>query len=139
MDPRDLRLAVETDELCLPTPWSEAVWREELASPFGLYLAAEEGGEAVGQIGLKLIGEEVHVMTLAVRPEHRRRGHARALVRAALVLAAAKGAATVHLEVRPSNEAALGLYLSLGFVETGRRPRYYGDEDALLLTLTLAG
>jgi ribosomal-protein-alanine N-acetyltransferase len=93
----------------------------------------------VGQIGLKLIGDEVHVMTLAVRPEHRRRGHARALVRAALDLAAAKGAATVHLEVRPSNEAALSLYLSLGFVQTGRRPRYYGDEDALLLTLTLVG
>jgi ribosomal-protein-alanine N-acetyltransferase len=41
------------------------------------------------------------------------------------------------LEVRPSNVAARVLYRSLGFDETGVRPRYYGDEDALLMTLDL--
>jgi ribosomal-protein-alanine N-acetyltransferase len=44
----------------------------------------------------------------------------------------------VHLEVRPSNATARTLYRSLGFRETGRRPRYYGDEDALLMTLDLS-
>ena len=44
----------------------------------------------------------------------------------------------MHLEVRPSNAAARTLYRSLGFRETGRRPRYYGDEDALLMTLDLS-
>ena len=44
----------------------------------------------------------------------------------------------VYLEVRPSNLAARALYGSLGFTETGVRPRYYGDEDALLMTLDLA-
>jgi ribosomal-protein-alanine N-acetyltransferase len=46
----------------------------------------------------------------------------------------------LFLEVRASNRAALALYLSLGFSQTGRRPRYYIDpvEDALLLTLRLA-
>lgn len=135
MGPGDLSVALETDRLCMPRPWGEAVWREELASPFGRYLALESGGEPIGQIGLKLVGDEAHVMTLAVRPEHRRRGHARALVGAALRLASEKGAAEVHLEVRPTNAAARSLYASLGFRETGRRLRYYGDEDALLLTL----
>ena len=79
---------------------------------------------------------ELHVTTIAVRPEHRRRGHARALVSAAL--AAYPVARCVHLEVRPTNAAAITLYESLGFRATGRRPRYYGDEDALLMTLDLA-
>jgi [ribosomal protein S18]-alanine N-acetyltransferase len=39
--------------------------------------------------------------------------------------------------VRPTNVAAMALYESLGFLETGRRPRYYGDEDAVLMTLNL--
>ncbi len=30
------------------------------------------------------------------------------------------------------------LYESLGFRKAGRRPRYYGDEDALLMTLNLS-
>ena len=78
---------------------------------------------------------ELHITTIAVRPEYRRRGHARALIGAAL--AAYPRATYVHLEVRPTNGAAISLYESLGFRATGRRPRYYGDEDALLMTLNL--
>ena len=45
----------------------------------------------------------------------------------------------ILLEVRASNDSALGLYRCLGFVETGRRPRYYQDpvEDAVLMRLRL--
>jgi ribosomal-protein-alanine N-acetyltransferase len=121
--------------LCLPRPWSEAVWREELESPLGLYLLLEEGGEIFGQIGVRHVLDELHITTLAVRPERRRQGHARTLVGAAL--AAFPGARRVHLEVRPSNAAARALYEALGFATTGLRRRYYGDEDALLMTLDL--
>jgi len=46
----------------------------------------------------------------------------------------------LNLEVRPSNEAALLLYKSLGFAEAGRRVRYYADpvEDAILMRLSLS-
>ena len=135
MDVSDLELAIELDTLCLPRPWSETVWREELESPFGLYLLIEEAGEPLAQIGVRYVAEELHVTTLAVRPERRRQGYARALVGAAL--AAFPGARRVHLEVRPSNAAARTLYESLGFATTGLRRRYYGDEDALLMTLDL--
>jgi ribosomal-protein-alanine N-acetyltransferase len=47
----------------------------------------------------------------------------------------------VFLEVRESNESAIGLYLSEGFCETGRRPSYYpsvtGREDALVFARVL--
>ena len=135
MEPSDLPAAMEIDALCLPKPWSEVVWREELESPFGLYLVLEEGGEIFGQIGVRHILDELHITTLAVRPERRRQGYARTLIGAAL--AAFPRAQRVHLEVRPSNAAALALYEALGFARTGLRRRYYGDEDALLMTLDL--
>ena len=134
----DLPEVMETDRRSLPKPWSEEIWREELSSPFGLYMVLAEGGALSGHVGLKLIFDEVHVMTLAVRPERRRRGLGQALVEAALADPASAGARRVYLEVRPSNLAARALYSSLGFTETGVRPRYYGDEDALLMTLDLA-
>lgn len=121
----------------LPRPWSEAVWSEEFYSPFGLYLILEEGGALSGFIGLKLISDEAHVMTIAVCPERRRRGLARTLIKDALSEPASAGVRHVYLEVRPSNLAARTLYASLGFVETGVRRGYYGDEDALLMTLDL--
>ncbi len=135
----DLPAVMEVAEAGLPHPWSEAVWREELASPFGLYLVLEEERGAIsGFVGVKRIADEAHVMALAVRPSLRRRGLGRALMRAALAAPALVGVRRVHLEVRPSNGAARALYASLGFVATGVRKNYYGDEDALLMTLDLS-
>lgn len=148
MEVEDLPAVMELDACCLKKPWSGAVWRSELESPFGLYLVLEEGGRErgaedhgrdlnsiFGQIGIRHVSGELHVTTIAVRPERRRSGYARILLGTAL--AAFPDAFAVHLEVRPSNEPARALYESLGFVATGRRRGYYGDEDALLMTLDL--
>jgi len=135
MEAGDLSSVMEIDALSLPRPWSAAIWRGELGSPYGLYLVIEDSGEVSGHIGVRHILGELHITTIAVRPEYRRRGHARALIGAAL--AAYPNASHVHLEVRPTNAAAIALYESLGFRKTGRRPRYYGDEDGLLMTLNL--
>lgn len=135
----DLPAVMAIDALSLPKPWSEAIWRGELESPNGLYLVLEERNSTnryiSGQIGVRHVLGELHVTTIAVHPERRRRGYARALL--GVPLATFPDARAVHLEVRPSNEPALTLYDSLGFVITGRRRRYYGDEDALLMTLYL--
>lgn len=131
----DLPAVMEIDAESLPRPWSAALWREELKSPFASYMVLEDGGEVVAHLGTKIVADELHVMTLAVRPRYRRRGYARAMISAAI--AASPEARYVHLEVRPGNTAARALYESMGFVVTGLRPRYYGDEDAVLMTLTL--
>ena len=133
----DLPAVMEIDRQSLPRPWSEAVWREELRSPFSLYLVLVEGNTISGHIGVKRTGDEMHVMTLAVRPDRRQRGFARALLEAIFTTPSSPGVRHVYLEVRPSNLEARVLYGSLGFVQTGVRPGYYGNEDALLLTLEL--
>jgi ribosomal-protein-alanine N-acetyltransferase len=133
----DLPEVMEIDALCLPRPWSAGIWRGELESPHAIYLVIEESGRISGHIGVRHVLDELHVTTIAVRPERRRRGHARALIFAAL--GAYPEARCVHLEVRTTNAGAVELYESLGFRATGRRPRYYGDEDALLMTLDLSG
>lgn len=135
MLPEDLPAAMEIDAVSLARPWRREIWREELKSPSSTYLVVEEDGEILAQVGVKRVADELHVMTLAVRPEYRRRGYARALLEDALAFH--PDAIRVYLEVRPSNNAARTLYDSLGFATTGLRRRYYGDEDALLMTLDL--
>ena len=135
MLPEDLRAAMEIDAVSLARPWRREIWHEELKSSSSTYLVLEEDGKVLAQVGVKRVADELHVMTLAVRPEYRRRGYARTLLEAAL--AAHPDAHRAYLEVRPSNNAARTLYDSLGFATTGLRRRYYGDEDALLMTLDL--
>lgn len=135
MELEDLREVMEIDALSLSRTWSEPVWREELESLFGRYLVLEKVGKISAQIGVKSIVDELHIMTLAVRPECRRKGHAGTLVEAEI--SAHPEAVRVYLEVRKGNTAARKLYESLNFEATGTRPRYYGDEDAVLMTLDL--
>lgn len=137
MRPADLPVVMKIDRQSLPRPWSEATWREELNSLLSLYLILAEGEAISGHIGIKRIVDELHVMTLAVRPSRRRQGFARVLLKAAFVHPASVGARHAYLEVCLNNQEARALYSSLGFVQTGIRPGYYGDEDALLLTLNL--
>ena len=49
---------------------------------------------------------------------------------------AKRGVSTWHLEVRQSNESAIRLYESLGFVQDGLRKGYYEEpkEDAVLMS-----
>lgn len=129
----DLPAVWEIDAESLARPWTRAIWQEELRSPFGSYLVAESGGEVVGYAGIKHTADELHVMNIAVRSENRRQGLARRLLLAAL--SGHPEARRVYLEVRPSNTPARALYESLGFTAAGRRPRYYGDEDALIMSL----
>jgi [ribosomal protein S18]-alanine N-acetyltransferase len=56
----------------------------------------------------------------------------------ALAEARGRGARATLLEVSISNAAGRALYDQTGFVEVGRRPRYYADgSDAMILRVDL--
>ena len=91
-----------------------------MASPGGYAWLAEDEGFIL----YRAIAGEAEILTLAVAPDARRRGVARALVETAMAAAAAAGTTSAFLEVAESNAAAIALYQSAGFAEVGRRPGY---------------
>lgn len=118
------------EAVCFADPWSENALREELFNPCARFIVAVYKGEIAGYLGCHHIGDEGFIANVAVFPAYRRRGIGKALVAAAFT----DDLMRLTLEVRASNEAAIALYRSLGFVEEGRRPRFYSHptEDALL-------
>jgi len=70
----------------------------------------------------------MHVNNVAVHPQFRRRGFAEMLLDAGFARGRERGARTVYLEVRRSNEKAVRLYEKLGFREAGVRRKYYSDN-----------
>jgi len=79
-----------------------------------------------------------HIKDLAVRPDHRRRGVASALLKRALELLEDVGAESAKLEVRADNEAAIRLYRRFGFEHRKTIPNYYSNgEDALVMVRLL--
>ncbi len=130
----DLKTMCAIERASFPTPWSERLIAGELRQPDATYLVATLDDEVVGFIGLWHVLDDGHICTLAVDPQHRRRGLGELLVLAAMRQALEIGADVVHLEYRVGNEAAARLYDKLGFERVGVRERYYSDtgEDAVL-------
>ncbi len=147
---RVMEIAASLDQ----TPhWAPGAYRAALdpeAAPPRIALVAEEAGDGASPLGAdavagfavaSLMPPEAELESIAVAAARQRRGLARRLIAALGEELARAGVAEVLLEVRASNQPALGLYRALGFVEAGRRPRYYREpvEDALLLRLRLGG
>jgi ribosomal-protein-alanine N-acetyltransferase len=128
----DLEAVVAMEAANQPAPWSDGVFRDELAAENRVYLAADEDG-VVGFGGVMLVGDEAHVTNLLVDREWRRRGIGLELMRALIDGAVAEGARHITLEVRSENDAARRLYARLGLAPVGMRKGYYGDDDALIL------
>jgi ribosomal-protein-alanine N-acetyltransferase len=116
--------------------WSPEEISRLLALPVTIGLAAHTHEPAGLMLGW-VVRDEAEILTMAVGPDHRRRGVGRALLDAALEVASARGAAAIFLEVREDNEAARALYAQAGFTEAGRRQGYYSGVDALVLRRNL--
>ena len=91
----------------------------------------------VGYMGVSKVAGEGYVTNVAVLPQYRRKGIAKALLQ--FVINDCKNQLEfISLEVRVSNTAAISLYKSFDFKEVGLRKRFYThpQEDALIMTKT---
>lgn len=90
----------------------------------------------IGLVGVWLMVDQAHVVTIAVREAFRRRGAGAFLLVAAMETAFAENMDATTLEYRKANEPARALYEKFGFLRVGERPRYYSDtnEDAIIMT-----
>ena len=138
MTPSDLPAVLEIERLSQPSPWTEQVFARELELDFSQIWIIEAPGlstELAGYLVFWIIHDELHILNVVIHPQARRRGIARRLLEHLVARAYRQGITTLTLEVRASNEAAMGLYHALGFRQIGLRERYYPDnhEDAVVL------
>ncbi len=114
--------------------WGPDAIALQLALPGAFGLIDDRGGMLLGRVA----ADQAEVLTLAVTPAMRRHGVASALLRAARVEITARGGTAMFLEVATGNSSARALYERFGFVEVGRRRRYYADlSDAIVLQMNL--
>lgn len=133
MTPEDIPAVAAMERVAFTDPWSVNAFHEELAAAGRRYLVVEEGEAIVGYGGLLVVGEDTHIVTLAVAPGDRGRGLGTRLMVALVEEALAAGSSHLTLEVRVSNETAQRLYHRFGFETVGLRRHYYRDEDALIM------
>ncbi len=126
----------EIERRCFSHPWSDDSINDSFANSSNRFYIAELDGVIAGYVGLSVIIDEGYILNVAVLPDYRRKGIAKALINHIISIYKEK-LAFLTLEVRPSNTAAIRLYESFGFEKAGLRKDYYREpkEDALILTL----
>lgn len=125
-----------------PHPWSEAQLRQSLEDEQTYVWGAIESDDLQGFAVISRLPFDAELQAITVSPRARRRGIASSLLAEGIAQARRWASERILLEVRVSNEAAIGLYEKAGFVRDGVRRDYYGNagtkrEDALLMSLSL--
>ena len=163
----DVRAAVRIERDAYGTQSPRTNFRRDLLNGLAQYLVAdvgEPGAEpspvnglwarmlqqlpdrlALGPAGAPLAGyagawfthDQLHLVTIAVAPQHQGLGIGQALLLAVCDVAVGAELDSVALEVRPTNARAVSLYARNGFRSHGRLRHYYkdNDEDAVVMLL----
>jgi len=99
----------------------------------------QQADEVVGFVIARLIPPDAELESIGASRGAQRLGVGSRVLQTLVKDLVKKGIESIHLEVRPSNAAAIAFYRTLGFAETGIRPRYYTDpvEDAVQMRLRL--
>lgn len=125
--------------------WTHEAWSAVLepgSGPERLALVAEaEDGRLIGFGVAALVAREAEIESIGVDTAWQRKGVGRRLVEAMERALGERGCTAILLEVRASNVAAQSLYRAVGFLASGRRPRYYAgpEEDAVLMRKSVGG
>ena len=90
------------------------------------FLVGTEDGAVMASIMIGYEGHRGWINYLAVDPAHRKKGHARTLMREAERLLAAAGCPKINLQIRTSNASVIEFYEAIGYarddvVSFGRR------------------
>ena len=97
-----------------------------------------EEGAVIASLELLCGVDDAEVLNVETVSSHRRRGLATSLLQEAMDWARQNRRSALWLEVRASNNAAIDLYLEIGFAQISTRACYYADgENALVMKYTL--
>lgn len=145
----DLDAVTEINRTCLPENYTDFFFVDLFRRFPETFFVAEMNGEIVGYImcrievgllnlGLSGLAKKGHVVSVAVKPEHRRKGIGEGLVGKAMESMRLYNGRQCYLEVRVTNTSAIELYKKLGFDVTRTIKGYYADgEDAYVMSKKL--
>lgn len=145
----DLPSVTQINQTCLPENYTDIFFVDLFRRHPETFLTAQVEEKIVGyimcrvEVGLSSIGlsglvKKGHIVSVAVLPEHRRKGIGQTLVIQAMEGMRKYNAKQCYLEVRVTNQEAVTLYKKLGFDVARTIHGYYADgEDAFVMTLKL--
>ena len=137
-DKDDAGNIAKLEKECFTLPWSESAIVEAMQNNTAFFKAQYHDTFA-GYTSVTAVAGEGYINNIAVTEKYRGNDVGTALLDRTVSFAKEKNLEFLSLEVRESNEAAISLYLKLGFNLEGKRKNFYDNpkEDGLIMTRRL--
>ncbi len=135
-----LNSCIDLDKKALKGLWTKSQWEKELTDPKRICIGVIElkTKKLLGLCCAWLVIDELHITSIAVHPEHQKKGLGKFLISDLIKRSNSLLTNHIHLEVKDTNEPAKNLYKSMGFKIVGNRPNFYKDgSDAIIFNKQL--
>ncbi|MFL9880412.1 ribosomal protein S18-alanine N-acetyltransferase [Herbaspirillum rhizosphaerae] len=138
----DMDEVVQIEEKIYGHPWTRGNFLDSLFSGYQTLTMRDPTGRLLGYFLVMEAVDEAHLLNISVAEDVQGEGFGHLLLDYAVDLARKHKMTIMLLEVRVSNLRALHVYKRYGFVEIGRRKKYYPvdqhtREDAIVMSLPL--
>lgn len=142
MQATDLAEVLLIEEDVYPYPWTRGNFLDALSSNYETWTLRDQSQSLVGYFLLMCAVDEAHLLNITVSRLWQGNGIGRMQLDKVITLARQFGMTSVLLEVRPSNQRALAMYMRYGFIQIGYRKGYYPAvdntrEDAIVMRFML--
>ena len=101
------------------------------------YYVMLDENQVIGFYECQIISPEAELYDIAIKKDEQGKGYSLLLMNHFIELCKEKGCDTIFLEVNSINQKAINLYHKFGFVAYSKRQNYYGENDAILMKLSL--
>lgn len=118
---------------CFGVSWTREMLESEILNKLSVLETETKNGILCGYALGRVVADEAELFKIAVLPDFRRQGIAENLLTKIHGQMLQKGATVCFLEVRSRNIPAVSLYEKAGYQRVRIIPRYYGDDDAVVL------
>lgn len=137
----DLQKLIEIEKGIHVAPWSREHFESELSKPFSrVWLLTDDDTDEkiAAYLCFWMMDDYAQILNIGVDFPYRGQGHAQRLIQSLIRDSIRDQMSRITLEVRVSNENAIGLYRKAGFVQVSVRKRFYSNgEDAIVMDLIL--
>ncbi len=123
----DLPQIMPIENQIYPNPWSEKVMSDCIKAGYQCIKGIDpDHPGTIMCYAVMMVGyQETNLLNIGVNPEFNRMGLGSQLLQRLLLISRINHAKNLWLEVRASNQAALGLYKKFEFKKVGLRKNYY--------------
>ncbi len=127
---------------CLDTEydnfWSYQTLESEINSESSIYILIKNNQNLIlGFTGIKVILDEAELMNIVVKKDFRNCGIGAILLKNIIKKARELEIKKIYLEVNDTNLPAINLYKKFNFKQIGIRKKYYGNNNGILMDLSL--